>query len=105
MEDLLCYEVQQQKLESSNKEVPKELDKFIFMQVQNHKKELAIDLRVSHDWLMRTFRVKRKNIIRHIYLGLFCDLGMFFQNLHGYQYINFRCHVNSISITMWQSSI
>lgn len=46
------------------------------------KKTIAINLRVSHNCLMWTFWVKRKYIIRHIYLSLFRNFGVFFQDLH-----------------------
>lgn len=39
------------------------------------------NLGISHDSLILTVRIKRKNIIRYVDLCLFCNLSVSFQNL------------------------
>lgn len=64
-----------------------ELDKYECSELLNTLEGNLVHLRVSHDCLIHTFRVKWKNIIRHVDLGLFFDHSVLFQDLYKYEKI------------------
>lgn len=76
--DWICHEMSNQLTQARTQQLGKEKGGRGVISVQPSS---GTNLRISHDSLILTIRIKRKNIVRYIYLCLFCYLSVSFQNL------------------------